>query len=106
MTEQLQLGERLKSEGQNVVSEHNEQWMDRAMNVLRAFSVSPGTFTAQDMREWYSQHGLPFPKSANAWGAAFSAAAKQGLIRRVGYAKNRLASAHARTVSVWQGVKV
>lgn len=99
---QLELGERLKKEGQEKVAENNEQWMDRAIEGIRALAIEQDSFTIEDLRN--SNMCRP-PNHANAWGAAFSSAAKQGLIRRVGYTRNSLPSAHARVVAVWKGVK-
>lgn len=101
MTTQLELGERLKQQGQVQVIEGDEDWMDGAIIAIGHYAAMPRNFTVEDIRRFY----VTQPQSPNGWGAAFSAAAKQGIIRRVGYAKNTLPSAHARTVSVWQGVK-
>lgn len=97
---QQEEGENRKAEGQRQVEEHNEEWMHRAIEGIRALALTHDSFTTEDLRN--SNMCRP-PNHPNAWGAAFSAAAKRGLIVRAGYAKNRRASAHARIVTVWKG---
>lgn len=94
----IEEGERIKAEGVAQVAENNAEWMTTAVNAIRLMASGPLTFTAEDLRAF-----LPAPKSPNAWGAAFSVAAKQGLIEACGYTVNKLASAHGRVVRVWKG---
>lgn len=93
-------GENRKAEGVATVTEHNEAWMEEAIHAIDvlAFTRAGGTFTVEDLRRL-----CPEPKSPNAWGAAFSVAAKKGLIVACGYTANKLPSAHARIVRVWRG---
>lgn len=93
-------GENRKAEGQAKVTENNEAWMEMAINSIRLVASGQLPFTVEELRAF-----LPAPSHPNAWGAAFSAAAKQGLIVRTGYAKNKLASAHGRVVATWRGAK-
>jgi len=96
-------GETLKQAGLALVSDNNEEWIDRVMEMIRRFAQSGTEFASEDVRNYCGTwKDFPQPKSPNAWGAAFSVAAKQGLIKRVGYAKNTLPSAHARVVAVWR----
>ena len=103
-------GENRKAAGQDKVAENNEEWMHYALTVIARHAATGNEFTVEDIRN-STLHLLsgripfPQPKSPNAWGAAFSAAAKQGLIVRTGYTKNKLASAHSRVVAVWKGTK-
>lgn len=98
-------GEARKAEGQEQVAEHNEAWMDYVTSAIACFAKSGIEFTSEDVRTYCGTWAaFSSPKHPNAWGAAFSRAAKQGLIERVGYQKNRLASAHSRIVSTWRGV--
>ena len=105
MTTQLELGERLKKEGQEHIAATNEEWLKNVLVVIENHARWTDTFTIENVRKFCDLRGIPEPKSHNAWGAAFSAAAKQGIIVRVGYTKNSLPSAHARVVAVWQGIK-
>ena len=59
-------------------------------------------FTADDV---IAKVGLPDAGTNrnNAVGAVFSAAARQGLIVRVGYRNTRRVVGHARVVSIWAG---
>lgn len=93
-------GESLKDEGMAKVTEHNEAWMHAVMGIIKQLAKDSVSFTSEDVR--FRCGGLE-PKSPNAWGAAFSTAARQGLIERCGYQKNTLPSAHARVVAVWRG---
>lgn len=97
-------GENLKAEGVATVAENNEAWMDGVLDVIRFWASSGMEFTVQNVRAQYNtlEHATT-PKSPNAWGAAFSVAAKQGLIVRVGYQPNKIASAHSRIVATWKG---
>jgi hypothetical protein len=47
--------------------------------------------------------GVPEPSSSNHWGPRLSAAAKAGLIARVGYQPSRRPRTALSAVSVWQG---
>ena len=98
-------GEQLKAQGTEVVASHNEEWAEQAIDLIKSFARSSSTFTVQDVRTCQLAEWLGQPKHPNAWGAAFSVAAKQGLIVRVGYVKNGLASAHSRVVAQWRGAK-
>lgn len=97
-------GEARKAEGQELVAANNADWLDTVDYAILCHANSGRTFTVEDVRIRCRGVALPEPKHPNAWGAAFSRAAKQGLIERVGYQKNRLASAHSRIVSTWRGV--
>lgn len=103
MSTQLELGERLKKEWQEHIAATNEEWLKNVLAVIENHARWADTFTIENVRQFCDLRGVPEPQSPNAWGAAFSAAAKQGIIRRVGYTKNKLASAHSRIVSVWSG---
>lgn len=97
-------GENLKAEGVQRVAEHNEAWMDAVQAQIAVFAKSGLEFTAEDVRTSCASFDyIGQPKSPNAWGAAFSVAAKQGLIVRVGFQKNSLPSAHSRIVATWRG---
>lgn len=74
-----------------------------AITLIKGFAQADVEFTVEDVRR--ASAYLVELLHPNAWGAAFSAAAKQGLIVRCGYTKNKLASAHARVVAVWKGAR-
>jgi len=96
-------GEQRKHEGINRVSNNNVIWMDMVIPVIDALASTGAPFTAEDLRVECGKQQIPRPTHPNAWGAAFNTAAKMNLIERVGYDKNRLASAHARAVGLWKG---
>jgi hypothetical protein len=101
-------GDNRKAAGQQQVAENNKEWTYHALSLIASYARTGNQFTVEDIRTAaiHTSMGrtlLSAPKSPNAWGAAFSAAAKQGLIVRVGYQKNGLASAHSRVVATWKG---
>ena len=103
MNTQLQLGEQLKDNGVQQVAEHDPLWIKKVLTLIILTSEDTETFTADDIRYRATDEGWSQPKHPNAWGAAFSTAAKMGLIERVGYRPSATPSAHARVVAVWRG---
>ncbi len=99
MTEQLQLGEQAKTAGIELIAEHNEDWLECAIATVARLAKNGSTFSVDELRLLVDNP----PNHANAWGAVFSIAARQGLIERVGYQKSTTPSAHARVVAVWRG---
>lgn len=69
---------------------------DRAIALLAA---KPAPFTAEAVRALV---GAP-PHHPNAMGSRFLAAARAGLITRVGYAPSARPTLHAHPIAVWQG---
>lgn len=47
------------------------------------------TFLAEDIREYAEAHGFDRPPDGRAWGVVFQSAAREGLIRKAGYAPAR-----------------
>ena len=91
-----------KEEGQAKVLQHaGEEWMIWAIEEMLCQFASGETFTVDDLHA-RAQAQAAEPRHSNAWGAAFSAAAKHGLIERVGYAKSARPASHARVVAVWR----
>lgn len=95
-------GDARKAEGQDSVATNNEDWLNQVLSAISFLAASGKEFTVEDVRHFCN--GLGHPTHPNAWGAAFSRAARQGLIVRTGYRKNGLPSAHARVVATWKGV--
>jgi hypothetical protein len=89
----------LKETGIRIVAENNRKWKETGLDAVRQLAVRGVPFTTDEVREMYKAQ----PKSPNAWGALVSLAARQGLIRRVGYRPSEGKLAHSRVVSVWEG---
>lgn len=77
-------------------------WSDGAYAALRAYAKANSLFKSEDVRRHAHASGLPQPPDARAWGAVFQRAARDGLIRRVGYGKSMNRVAHGRPATVWQ----
>lgn len=89
-------GQQLKEHGQNVVLSHAAEWKDAAIKVIGDIAQDLRRFTAEDLCR-----NIPAPPHRNAIGAAFSHAAKLGIIRRVGYRAAQHKEAHGRIIAVW-----
>lgn len=96
-------GDLVKKDGQRRVlagCENKEPgWVDQAFELICLFAQHRKMFTADDVRAGAGH--LPPPPHHNAWGAVFSKACKQKVIRRCGNAKARHVAAHGRWVGVW-----
>lgn len=73
-------------------------WRSAATDVVRVLAASGQAFTINDVTD---QVGLPSHR--NATGSLLPTLARQGLIRKVGFAKGTRASQHARDVALWRG---
>jgi len=76
----------------------DHDWSESALEELERLAGSSQDFTADDL---VAEVGAP--DSPGAVGAAFSKAAKSGLIRTVGYATSRRVGRHGGLVRVWRG---
>lgn len=94
--------QRLKDEGIQQVTEHNATWVARAIAEISRLARIHSTVSADDLRLFIHREGPP--KHPNAIGAAFSGAAKSGVIRRDGIVKSTVPSNHARWITVWRAV--
>lgn len=92
------LGEDLRDQGIAQVTEHNPDWIESAIETIRAIAQEQGSVTADDLRE------LEEPPHPNCVGAAFREAANRGYIKRAGYQRSHAPSAHARVITVWERV--
>lgn len=78
-------------------------WSNKAYYFLRQFIRSKEIFTIEEVRQ-ASIGYVPEAKEQRAWGAIAARAKKQGLIKRISYAKSTNPKAHCRPVSVWQRI--
>jgi hypothetical protein len=96
----LAAGSQLKIEGMFAADRAaSDDWKSRWDEAIGYLARRGAPFTADDVREIA---GDP-TDHPNATGARFLAAARAGLIRRVGYRKATHEGAHARMVSEWVG---
>lgn len=77
-------------------------WSARAYLMVTKYIRRGGLFMAEDVRAWAEGEGLPPPPDPRAWGAVIMRAAKEGLIKRIGYEPSRNRQAHLRPTAVWQ----
>lgn len=78
----------------------DDAWKRAADAAIRALAASGAEFGAEEVRALAGS-----PSRPNAFGARFNAAARSGLIRKVGYRKSSRPSLHAHPVAVWRGVE-
>jgi hypothetical protein len=76
-----------------------EGWTEAADRELRLLARSGEQFTSDVL---VAAVGVP-DNHFNAIGARINAAARAGLIRKVGFTKSSRETGHARTIAVWEG---
>lgn len=99
-------GKVLRDEGIDQAVSHAEQeipgWADIAYNFLLTFiSKHNGTFMAEEVRVQAELNDVPVPPSLRAWGSVIARAAKNELIKRVGYRQVRNVKAHCTPATLW-----
>lgn len=96
----IKSGEELRDAGVSSVNKNTpEEWKAACRLAIARLASTGETFTAEDVRK---QIGDP-PNHANAMGAQFIGAAKEGIIQKVGYAQPMRPSSHARCIASWRG---
>jgi len=76
-----------------------DAWRAACDRAIDALARKGHPFTAEDVR---ARCGAP-PHHYNALGGRFIAAARAGLIKRVGYAPSTRPTLHAHPIAVWRG---
>jgi hypothetical protein len=100
MGEQLTMGQVLRDVGTESVSANTPpDWRGACDRAILLLAAQGKTFTAEDVRLVV---GDP-PNHPNAMGARFLAAARSGLIEKLGYGKPVRASSHASVIAIWRG---
>lgn len=99
MNEQMDLmaGLQAKSEGQNLVEDHNPNFVAIMRSHAILTATSKGQVTCDDLREYASAQGLR-PKHQNAWGSIF----RGPDWKMIGRTKSKLVSNHAREIRIWR----
>jgi|TARA_R110000764_G_scaffold50754_4_gene111483 hypothetical protein len=97
----------LKNKGINAAVDNANKtikgWSQMAANFLIDYMESNDEFMAEDVR-LASRGIVPEPPSKRAWGSIFSVAAKNNIIKRIGYNTVKNPKAHGTPASVWQVV--
>lgn len=75
-------------------------WRDRAMAALKKEAESGNRFEAYTLEVL---HDVPPADNPNAWGGLFYAAARAGLIRKVGYHPSMRPGRSGGVCAVWMG---
>ena len=95
-------GQQLKEKGIKKVSEHNVNWMERALRLAYIWVHLGGDFTGEDIR-LHCEPTLGAPTHSNAWGALINTLIKRKIIVPTGeYRKSKHAEAHARKNAVYK----
>ena len=99
-----QSGEDLKAQGQQLALDAKPEWKDEAREAIKCLAVLSVPFTSEDV---IAKVGLPSGEvgtnTNNAVGAVMTAAAKAGIIRRVGYTNSKRPSSHGAVIAQWKG---
>jgi len=86
-------------------NEADPEWGEKAIKVFRNFvnMLPPGKdFMTEDVRVYAENNSLlPNPPSRKAWGPVTNKLAKEGFIRRVGFASVKNPKANMAPVGVW-----
>lgn len=80
-------------------------WSDDALKAVRTFAAKNigQHFLAETVRHWCeSSHAVEAPKNERAWGAVMRRAAKEGCVRKVGYAPSHSSNLSPKTL--WESV--
>lgn len=81
-----------------------QRWQRAARGYLLEYlATHAGRFLAEDVREFAEAQGLDLPPDGRAWGAVFQTAARQNVIRKVGYAPAR--SSNLSPKVQWEGLR-
>lgn len=94
-------GQRLRDRGEAQLSMASlwDDWPSRADRAIEYLATTGRDFDAESIRDLCGDPGRP-----NLLGARILAAARKGIIRRVGFRPATRPEAHARHVAVWRGV--
>lgn len=80
------------------------QWSKTALAFVRSYAMVHERFMTEDVRVAAEQEGIARAPDARAWGSVMLVAAREGIIRASGYAKQRAANCHGSPKTVWRAV--
>ncbi len=82
---------------QSVLRNQADWWKEEALAVIIRFVATHDQMTSDDLRELIGS-----PENSNSWGAIFSCASKQKIIKKTGkYVASKIPSCHGRMIAVW-----
>lgn len=78
-------------------------WSNDAYKLVCDYAKMYGSipFRAEEVRSYAAQIDFPLPKNGRAWGAVFTRAAREKVIKSIGYAKVSNPKAHATPAALW-----
>lgn len=83
----------------------NEDWYRKAFDILNLYiALHSDPFLAEDVRNFAEGQKLEIPPSKRAWGSVFLKASKNGVIRKVGYARTSNPKAHKTPATLWEAI--
>jgi hypothetical protein len=81
----------------------SEGWTDTAKELFELYAIQhPDGFMTEEVRAWAEKLGFEPPPDNRAWGYIAKAAAREGVVRAVGFAKQRSATCHGSPKTIWK----
>jgi hypothetical protein len=87
---------------ENTADAINPNWRNEAFEVLKEFLLTvPGEFLVEDVRAYAAVKNFVAPASNRVWGSVVVRAAREGLIKNIGYGVTKNKKAHRTPASIW-----
>lgn len=88
---------------ENTADAIDPMWRENAFKLLKEFlSVNPGEFMVEDLRAYAAMKNFVAPASNRVWGSVVLRAAREGLIKNIGYGVTKNKKAHRTPASIWK----
>lgn len=94
-------GREARDQGVAMLDSHDPAFKEHISAIIEQLALTQQPFGSDDVRERLTMQ----PSHPNQIGAAFLGACKRGIIEKVGKRQSSTASAHAREVNVYVGVR-
>lgn len=78
------------------------EWKENAAALFEEYARLGVPFHAREARFYAESKGLPAPPDKRSWGYITTAAARRGLIKKVGFAPLTTPESHGQTMYIWQ----
>lgn len=80
-----------------------ESWSEAASQLFVMYAnMHPEGFMTEDVREWADKLGFEAPPDKRAWGYVARAAARDGIVKSVGFGQQRSANCHGSPKTIWR----
>ena len=79
-------------------------WNDRAFQWIADYAKTHKTFISEDCTAEAAESGLAAPSDPRAWGAPFKRAAKQNIIKRIGFGISK--RRHLSPTPLWESLVI